>query len=149
MVHSLICSGNLMVNIKTRSTIIGTPIEQKRPDYPIEAIYQLVRNAVLHRTYEATNAPIRIFWFSDRIEISSPGGLFGQVTAQNFGTVADYRNPHIAEVMKNLGYVQRFGVGISIAKAQMKRNGNPEPLFQFDDNHVLVTMRSNIEEEKL
>ncbi|MEM7536747.1 MAG: hypothetical protein AAF639_31495 [Chloroflexota bacterium] len=47
-------------------------------------------------------------------------------------------------MMKNLGYVQRFGVGISIAKEQMKKNGNPEPIFQFDDNHVFVTMKSNI-----
>ncbi len=78
---------------------------------------QLVKNAVLHRTYEATNAPIRITWFDDRLEIYSPGGLFGQVNETNFGRGStDYRNLHIAEVMKNLGYVQRFGVGLPIAR---------------------------------
>ncbi|MEM7533955.1 MAG: ATP-binding protein, partial [Chloroflexota bacterium] len=60
---------------------------------PIEMQLSSLRNAVLHRTYEATNALIRIFWFSNRIQISSPGGLFGQVTAQNFDTTTDYRNP--------------------------------------------------------
>ena len=35
----------------------------------------------MHRTYEATNAPIRVSWFNDRIEVLSPGGAFGVVTA--------------------------------------------------------------------
>ncbi len=58
-----------------------------------------------HRSYESTNAPIRITWFNDRIEIQNPGGPFGQVTKQNFGKpgVVDYRNPHLAEAMKVLG----------------------------------------------
>ncbi len=74
---------------------------------------QLVRNAVLHRTYETTNAPVRVYWYSDRIEIHSPGGLYGQVNPENFGQpqVTDYRNPLLAEAMKALGFVQRFGVG--------------------------------------
>ena len=111
----------LELNIATSSTIIGTSVEARQPDYPVEALRQLVRNAVLHRTYEATNAPVRITWFNDRLEIYSPGGLFGQVNETNFGRGStDYRNPHIAEVMKNLGYVQRFGVGIPIARQQLK-----------------------------
>ncbi len=36
-----------------------------------------------------------------------------------------HRNPHLAEVMKNLGYVQRFGFGIPTAKRALQRNGNP------------------------
>ena len=59
-------------------------------------------------------------WFWDRIEIQNPGGPYGQVTRANFGMpgITDYRNPHIAEAMKNLGYVQRFGVGISLARKE-------------------------------
>ncbi|XPM56364.1 MAG: ATP-binding protein [Leptolyngbya sp. IPPAS B-1204] len=63
-------------------------------------------NRRMHRSYEETNAPVRVYWFDNRIEIQSPGGLFGQVNRQNFGQgVTDYRNPHLAEAMKNLGYV--------------------------------------------
>ena len=66
----------------------------------------------MHRTYESTNAPVRVSWFSDRIEILSPGGPFGAVTADTFGQhgITDYRNPNLA--MRTLGFVQRFGVGI-------------------------------------
>jgi len=126
------------------STSITTgPIEIKRPEYPLPALQQLSRNAVLHRTYEGTNAPVRIYWFSDRIEMHSPGGPFGQVTQENFGQpgVTDYRNPHLAEAMNVLGYVQRFGVGIQIARRELARNGNPPPEFVVQPSYVLVTVR--------
>ena len=126
------------------STSITTgPIEIKRPEYPLPALQQLSRNAVLHRTYEGTNAPVRIYWFSDRIEMHSPGGPYGQVTQENFGQpgVTDYRNPHLAEAMNVLGYVQRFGVGIQIARQELARNGNPPPEFDVQASYVLVTVR--------
>ena len=90
----------------------------RQPDYPIAALQQLTRNAIMHRSYDASNAPTRITWFDDRIEIQNPGGPFGQVTLDNFGHpgVTDYRNPTIAEVMRNLDFVQKFGVGISTAR---------------------------------
>jgi len=103
----------------------------------------LTRNAVMHRNYETSNAPTRITWFNDRIEIQNPGGPFGQVTVESFGKpgVTDYRNPTVAEVMRNLGFVQRFGVGISIARQELSDNGNPELEFVPDVNHVLAVVR--------
>ena len=123
--------------------ITSGPLEQRRPDYPIAAIQQVIRNAVMHRNYEGTNAPVRVTWFADRIEIQSPGGPFGQVTAENFGTpgITDYRNRHLAEVLHGLGFVQRFGVGIAIARQEMAKNGNPPPEFSASASHVLVMLR--------
>jgi len=127
-----------------RPAAVGGAVRGEFPDYPEEAIRQLVRNAVLHRTYEGSNAPVRITWFSDRIEIQSPGGPYGQVTKASFGTpgVADYRNPTVAEALKSLGFVERFGVGIPIARDRLRTNGNPPPEFTLEDAHVLVTVRS-------
>ncbi|HLC15538.1 MAG TPA: ATP-binding protein [Thermodesulfovibrionia bacterium] len=116
--------------------------EQKQPDYPFIALQQLTRNAILHRTYESTNAPTRIYWFNDRIEIHNPGGLYGQVNESNFGKgVTDYRNPLLAEAMKVLGYVQRFGMGIPLAYKECQKNGNPVPEFTFNPSYVLVTVK--------
>ena len=125
------------------SSITAGTLEVRHPEYPMPALQQLTRNAVLHRTYEGTNAPVRIYWFSDRIEIHSSGGPFGQVSRENFGQpgVTDYRNPHLAEAMKVLGYVQRFGVGIQIAREELKKNGNPMPEFTVELTHILVTIR--------
>jgi len=65
------------------------------------------------------------------------------VTKENFGKpgVTDYRNPHLAESMKVLGYVQRFGLGIQIAREQLAKNGNPDPEFTIETTNVLVTIR--------
>lgn len=133
----------MKAHISTRVDLTSGDVEKRTADYPLAALQQLVRNAVMHRTYEATNAPIRISWFSDRIEIVSPGGPYGIVNAGNFGQpgITDYRNPHLAEALKVLGYVQRFGVGIASARKLLKENGNPPPEFNISANHVLVIVR--------
>ena len=131
-------------HISVASDITAQPVEVRRPDYPIVALQQLARNGILHRTYEGTHAPVRITWFSDRIEIQNPGGPFGQVTRENFGTpgITDYRNPHLAAVMKDLGYVQRFGVGIPMARKALEGNGNPPAEFIVEGSHILAILRS-------
>lgn len=132
----------LQANIAIATNITAQPTEIKQPDYPITALQQLVRNAVMHRSYEETHAPVRVYWFQDRIEIQSPGGLFGQVNRRNFGNgVTDYRNPHLAEAMKNLGYVQRFGIGIPTAQKELEKNGNPLAEFNLEDSYTLVVVR--------
>lgn len=134
----------LETQISVSSDITAGPLEIRHPDYPVVALQQLSRNAVMHRSYEGTNAPVRITWFNDRIEIQNPGGPFGQVTRNNFGQpgITDYRNPHVAEAMKSLGYVQRFGIGIQTARQQLEKNGNPPLEFVAEDAHVLAILRS-------
>lgn len=133
----------MKANISARVDVHSADKEQRFPDYPLAALQQLTRNAIMHRTYEATNAPVKLHWFSDRIEILSPGGPFGVVTQENFGQpgVTDYRNPHVAEALKALGYVQRFGVGIETARAQLAKNGNPPLELLAQPSHVLATVR--------
>ena len=60
------------------------------------------------------------------------------MTVENFGQpgINDYRNPHLAEAMRCLGYVQHFGVGIQIAREAFARNGNPPPEFQVSGRTV-------------
>ena len=107
--------------------------------YPIAALQQVLYNAVLHRSYEHTNAPVRINWYNDRIEIISPGGPYGNVTPENFGEpgVTDYRNPNLAATMKILGFVQIFGRGIAIARKELEQNGNPP--IEINANQSVVT----------
>lgn len=131
------------VHIQVASDLTSGPVEIKRPDYPLPALQQIARNAIMHRDYETSHAPVRITWFEDRIEILNPGGPFGLVNRTNFGQpgVTDYRNPHLAEALKNLGYVQRFGVGIALARQELRRNGNPDLEFQVEDRYILATLR--------
>ena len=134
----------LTAHNRTAVNFTTNVVEQRTELYPIPALQQITRNAVMHRTYEATNAPIRVSWFNDRIEVLSPGGAFGTVNAENFGRpgFTDYRNPNLAEAMKTLGYVQRFGVGIPTARRLLKGAGHPEPEFELNHNYVLATIKT-------
>ena len=128
----------LVAHNRTAVDFTSGPREIRRSTFPLEALQQLVRNAVMHRTYEGSNAPVRVLWFNERIEIISPGGSYGAVTAEDFGLpdVVDYRNPFLAEAMRVLGLVQRFGLGIQTAKRLLLENGNPELEFQVKPNWV-------------
>ncbi len=110
------------------------------PDYPEWALRELFHNAVLHRDYQSST-PVRFYWFSDRIEIQSPGGLYGEVTRETLTRRNSYRNPVLAEAMKSMDYVNRYGYGIQRAQSLLQDNGNPPPDFEIDDKVVLVTIR--------
>jgi ATP-dependent DNA helicase RecG len=135
-------------HIHVATTVAGSTVERRASDYPIAALQQILRNAAMHRNYEgSSNAPIQWYWFSDRIEIHNPGGLYGRATPETFGKPGgnDYRNPTIAAALYQLGFVQRFGMGIPLARKACKDNGNPEPEFQKDSPHnfgVIVRVRT-------
>lgn len=111
--------------------------EKILPDYPEWALRELLMNAVMHRDYES-NTPIRFYVFNDHIEIMNSGGLYGEATRENFPTRNSYRNPVIAEAMKVLGFVNRFGYGVQRTQSLLKANGNPPAEFEFDEHSVLV-----------
>jgi ATP-dependent DNA helicase RecG len=132
----------LPIQIRTARVPAGGLRNEDAPDYPLSAVRELALNAIMHRTYEGTNNPVRINWFNDRVEILNPGGLYGQVKAENFGRVSDYRNPVLGEAMSALGYVEKFGTGIARTKAALARNDNPEPTFDYSQpEFFLVTIR--------
>lgn len=128
--------------ISERTEVAGHPREVRRPDYPMTALLQLAWNAVMHRSYVGTNTPSRVYWYADRVEIISPGGLYGSVNLENIGQGAtSHRNPLLAEIMHNLGFAQRFGLGIPLAQSALRQNGNPPAEFAVPYNQVVVTLR--------
>lgn len=113
--------------------------EKSVSDYPEVAIREILLNAILHRDYHS-NTPVKLYWFVDRIEIHSPGGLYGEVTPDTLDRRSSYRNPVLAEAMKALGYVNRYGYGIQRAKAAMEKNGNDPIRFEVDDRTFLAIL---------
>ena len=133
----------LKINISTSLKLseVGGPNIQSS-DYPLVALRQIVRNAVIHRDYES-HTPIRVYWYNDRVEIQSPGGPYGQVNADNFAEegLTSYRNPTIATALKNLDFIESFGFGIPEAKRALKENGNPELEWNIKNFTVLAILR--------
>jgi ATP-dependent DNA helicase RecG len=99
--------------------------------YPLRAVKELLFNAVVHKDYQS-NAPIKFYEFSDRIEISNAGGLYGKARPENFPNENDYRNPVLSEAVKNLGFVNGFNIGVKAALAALDKNGSPSPEFIKD-----------------
>ena len=114
----------------------------KKADYPLGALRELVANAVIHKDYQR-QAPVRISWFDNRIEITNPGGLYGGMTLEDLkqGKRAEYRNPTLAETMKYMGFMERFGHGIIQVRKEIRDNGNPLPKYQVAGPHVLVIVK--------
>ncbi|MYA21564.1 MAG: transcriptional regulator, partial [Gemmatimonadetes bacterium] len=57
-----------------------------------------------------------------------------------------YRNPTLAEAMKTLGFMQRFGIGIQTARNALAANGNPPPEFDIQDTFFCVTIHQQNEQ---
>ena len=130
----------LKAQVQTSLHAVSALREALRPDYPEVAIRELLLNAILHRDYQS-NSPVRFYLFSDRIEIQSPGGLYGEVTRETLTRRSSYRNPGLAEAMKAMGYVNRFGYGIQRAEAALRQIGSPPPEFEIDDRVFLAIIR--------
>jgi ATP-dependent DNA helicase RecG len=108
--------------------------------YPPKAMHELLVNAIIHRNYEGGTTPVQFNEYTDRIEILNPGGLYPDLTPESFSQMTAYRNPVLAEAAKVLGFANRFGRGIALAKSELARNGSPEPQFTFQPNFFMVTV---------
>ncbi len=135
-------SGALITELNSIDDFVKNIIVKERPvknnsfqeeiirNYPFWALRELLMNAIMHRSYES-NSPIYIFEFTNRVEILNPGGLYGDVNAQNFPNASDYRNVVIAEALKIMGYVNRFNYGVRRAIDELNKNGNGQPDFDL------------------
>ena len=116
--------------------------EKDVQNYPYKVLRELMMNAVMHRDYQA-NMPTRLYQYDHHIEIMNPGGLYGQARPENFPHVNDYRNSVVAEMMKNLNYVNMFNHGVSEVQDLLKENQSPTAEFNVN----LVTAFSVIVHE--
>ena len=123
--------------LEARPIRISTLRDETVWDYPAAPLREFLLNAVCHRSYES-NAPIRFHCYENRIEIKNPGGLYGQASPENFPRETDYRNPILAEALKTLGYVNRFGRGVLEAQESLKHHGSEPARFVFDPASVTV-----------
>ena len=92
-----------------------------RWEYPIDAIREVVRNAIVHRDYALSGKDIKIAVFDDKIEITSPGKLMPSVdfSLMEAGQ-SEIRNKLIAATFKKLGIIEQWGNGLKIIFDDLK-----------------------------
>lgn len=139
-------------NMKVKTVIDPETAERvDRPEYPIEAIREAVLNALIHRDYSpyTEGTPIQIDFFADRLEIHSPGGLYGRLTVEELGhSRPDLRNPALATMAEFLLKTENRYSGIPTIRREMKKAGLPEPEFQNRrDEFVVILYNRQAEKE--
>lgn len=120
-------------------------------EYPVKAIREAVLNAVIHRDYSAhtEGTPIQLNMFKDRLEIHSPGNLYGRMTVDQLGVAKpDLRNPALAVMTESLTGAENRYSGIPTIRREMKNYGLREPVFEDRRNEFVVTLYNNTEEDR-
>ncbi len=131
----------LSLHVPVPAEIIGW----KREDYPtysIEALREAVINAVVHRDYSKTGESIRIFYYSNRIEVHNPGQLLPGITIEQMErgeVVSKLRNQVLANLLRDIpGYMERIGSGIRFMILETQRLGIPRPQFKEQYEFVVT-----------
>ncbi len=93
-----------------------------RWEYPIIALREIIRNAIIHRDYALTGKDIKMAIFDDKIEITSPGNLLPTVDfTQMESGQSDIRNKVLAPVFKKLGIIEQWGNGLKLISDELKK----------------------------
>ena len=121
-------------NMKVR-TIIDKDTRKRtnRTEYPMDAIREAVLNALIRRDYSIYTAgtPIQIDFFSDRLEIHSPGSLYSRMTVEQLGVARpDLRNSALAVMTEVLAGAENRYSGIPTIRLAMAEYSLPEPRFE-------------------
>lgn len=120
-------------------------------EYPINAIREIILNALIHRDYSqyTEGTPIQLYFYSNRVEIHSPGGLYGRMTVEDLGrSRPDLRNPVLATMSEFLLNTENRYSGIPTIYREMRKMNLPDPVFQNLRNEFVVTLYNQRKEEQ-
>ena len=109
----------------------------------MDAVREAILNALVHRDYSfhTEGMPIQLIMYTDRIEITNPGGLYGRLTVDQLGNVQpDTRNPVLVTAMETLGKTENRYSGIPTIRFAMENRGLPEPVFVDQRSEFTVVL---------
>lgn len=118
-------------------------------EYPMEAVREVVTNAICHRDYSSP-AQTQIKLFDDRLVIWNPGGLpigmsIKKLLDPNHNSVP--RNKLIAMLFYDVGLIENYGSGIKKILKDCNRLGFPDPEFEETQGGFQVVFRKEIYNE--
>ena len=130
--------------LRRPSRLLGTRFRSV-PEYPEFSWKEALLNAVAHRDYGVEGVGIEIWLFEDRMEITSPGGLVGDLTLNevlSLKRIHRSRNPRLMRVLVDLGVAREQGEGIPRMFAEMEDAFLPRPEIAASPNSVGITLRN-------
>jgi ATP-dependent DNA helicase RecG len=109
-------------------------------EYPQSAVREGLVNAVAHRDYRLTGRSIEIRMYTDRLEITSPGGLPAHITVDNIVEEHYSRNPRLVNGLYQWGYIEELGLGVDRMIEDMVSAGHLPPKFEAKTHRFTVTL---------
>lgn len=127
----------------------GKIFREDRFPVPLNALREILLNAVMHRDYSYVGGHVAIVVFDDRIEIRSYGSLPSGVTLEQLSGphLSELRNPLIAEAFHRTGAVEIWGRGTNRVIAECERHGIAPPVFEERQGFIIVTFKAPLVEE--
>lgn len=120
------------------------------PDYPLDAVRELVCNALMHRDYSpmGRGSQVQVNMYEDRLEVLSPGGLYGAVTVDSLGEVgaSSTRNRYLAELLESTPYegggfvAENRGTGFQLVEEELRAAGMEAPAIVDRPSLFSVTL---------
>ena len=132
-IDEMIESTMAFVRRNTKSKVVI--VDGKRhdvPEYPENAVREVVTNALMHRDYGPYNngTPTRIVIYSNRLECWNPGGIYGGQSVDDLGyTNIQTRNPTLVSLLEIQGVAENRHSGIPVIRDEMRRAGLRPPVF--------------------
>ena len=120
----------------------------KIPEYPEDAWLEGIVNAVCHRSYNVHGNCIYIKHFDDRLEISNSGPLPAQVTIENIQSERYARNPRIARVLSEMGYVRELNEGVPRIYSSMAKSMLARPEYSVTNNTIKLLLRNKVSDHQ-
>jgi ATP-dependent DNA helicase RecG len=134
-------------NSRNKTIVDDDGKRRDRLEYPPKAVREAILNGLVHRDYSVhtQNVPIRIEMYRDRMEIISPGGLYGKITIDSLGKVhPDTRNAALANILELLDVTENRYSGIPTIRSECHKGGLPAPVFEVRRGEFKVTFKNNI-----
>lgn len=134
---------HVMATIRKSSLIEGL-WRRDIPEYPDEALREAIVNAVAHRDYShfVRGSYIQVRLFADRLEVQSPGGLYGNVTEENLEEEQSTRNRLLMRLMEDAHLVENRGSGIQAMITAMRNASLGPPRFRDRRSSFCVTLNN-------
>jgi len=121
------------------------------PDYPLDAVRELVCNALMHRDYSpmGCGSQVQVNMYEDRLEVLSPGGLYGAVTVDSLGEVgaSSTRNRYLSELLESTPYegggfvAENRGTGFQLVEEELRAADMEPPVIVDRPSLFSVTLR--------
>ena len=116
-------------------------------EYPVNAIREAVINALIHRDYSihTESSYISIRMFNDRLEISNPGGLYGNLTVEDINNVINppVRNRNLVRILEEIEEIENKSSGIATMINSMRELKLEPPVFEDKRENFKVTFKNH------